>query len=102
MVYFIWKLLKEFLNIFINRYMFFFDNDFNFWIEKVFLDGWDRVVIIYKGFLRVFIFIVDFDNKKLYWVDYGRYILEGCDYDGVNRRVIRCMNLVFIIGLIYF
>lgn len=52
--------------------MFFFDNDFNFWIEKVFLDGWDRVVIVYKGFLRVFVFIVDFDNKKLYWVDYGR------------------------------
>lgn len=59
-------------------------------------------MIVYKGFLRVFVFIVDFDNNKLYWVDYGRYILEGCDYDGVNRRVIRWINYLLMINLVYY
>lgn len=52
--------------------MFFFDNEFNCWIEKVFLDGWNRVVIVYNGLLRVFFLIVDIIDNRLFWVDYVR------------------------------
>lgn len=82
--------------------MFFSDNDPNSRIEKASLDGRDRVVIIHKGLSRVLTLTVDLDNKKLYWADHGRHTLEGCDYDGANRRVIRRMNSVSITGLTYF
>lgn len=52
--------------------------------------------------LWVFFFVVDIVNDKLYWVDYGRYILEGSDYDGLNRRVIRYINYVLVIGIVYY
>lgn len=45
--------------------------------------------IVYKGLISVFFFIVDIVFKRLYWVDFGRNILEGSDFDGLNRRVIR-------------
>lgn len=82
--------------------MFFFDNNFNLWIEKVFLDGKNRVSIVYKGLISVVFFIVDIVFKRLYWVDFGRNILEGSDFDGLNRRVIRWLNGVLVLGLIYY
>lgn len=82
--------------------MFFSDNDPNSRIEKASLDGRDRVVIVHKGLSRVLALTVDLDNKKLYWADHGRHTLEGCDYDGANRTVIRRMNSVSITGLTYF
>lgn len=57
---------------------------------------------MYRGFLRVCFLIVDIDKNKLYWVDFDKYILEGCDYDGLNRRVIRCMDLILMIGIVYY
>lgn len=70
-------------------------------IEKASLDGQDRVVIVYKGLLRVISLTVDTDNNKLYWADLYRQTLEGCDYDGSNRRVIRRMNRVSMTGVAY-
>lgn len=69
--------------------MFFFDNELNVRIEKFLLDGKNRVIIVYKGLFRVFIFIVDIVGDKLYWLDYFRYILESSNYDGLERIVIR-------------
>lgn len=60
------------------------------------------MVIVYKDFLRVCFFIVDIDKKNLYWLDYEKYILERCDYDGFNRKVINCMNLILMIGIVYY
>lgn len=66
-------MIRYILNInILNRLMFFFDNEFNCWIEKVFLDGWNRVLIVYNGLLRVFFLIVDIINNRLFWVDYVR------------------------------
>lgn len=73
----------------INRLMFFSDNYPTSRIEKAFLDGQDRVVIVHKGLLRVLSLTVDVAKNKLYWVDYDRQTLEVCDYNGSNRRVIR-------------
>lgn len=82
--------------------MFFSDNDPNSRIEKASLDGQDRVVIVHKGLSRVLALTVDLDNNKLYWVDYGRHTLEGCDYDGANRRVIRRINHISMTSLAYY
>lgn len=84
-----------------NRLMFFSDNGQNPRIEKASLDGRDRMAILYKGILRVISLTVDTDNDKLYWADHDRHTLEGCDYDGSNRRVISRMNEVSMSGLIY-
>ncbi|XP_065930463.1 low-density lipoprotein receptor-related protein 4 isoform X3 [Magallana gigas] len=81
--------------------MFFSDNGPNPRIERASLDGQDRVVIVYRGILRVVSLTVDTDNDKLYWADHDRQTLEGCDYDGSNRRVIRRMNEVPLSSLIY-
>lgn len=81
--------------------MFFSDNDPNSRIEKATLDGRDRVVIVHRGLSRVLALTVDLDNKKLYWADYGRQTLEGCDYDGANRRVIRRTNQISMTSLAY-
>lgn len=86
---------------FTNRLMFFSDNGPNPRIERASLDGQDRVVIVYRGILRVVSLTVDTDNDKLYWADHDRQTLEGCDYDGSNRRVIRRMNEVPLSSLIY-
>lgn len=81
--------------------MFFSDNDPNSRIEKASLDGQNRAVIIHKGLSRVLALTVDLDNNKLYWADHGRQTLEGCDYDGANRRVIRRINRISITSLAY-
>lgn len=81
--------------------MFFSDNDPNSRIEKASLDGQDRVVIVHKGLSRVLTLTVDLDNNKLYWADHGRQTLEGCDYDGANRRVIRRTNQISMTSLAY-
>lgn len=81
--------------------MFFSDYGHNPRIERASLDGQDRVVIVYRGILRVVSLTVDTDNDKLYWADHDRHTLEGCDYDGSNRRVIRRMNEVSPSGLVY-
>lgn len=76
--------------------MFFSDNEPTSRIEKSYLDGRHRAVIVYKGLLRVLSLTVDTDNNKLYWADHDRQTLEVCDYNGSNRRVIRRMYDVSI------
>lgn len=90
-----------YINFLTNRLMFFSDNGPNPRIERASLDGQDRVVIVYRGILRVVSLTVDTDNDKLYWADHDRQTLEGCDYDGSNRRVIRRMNGESPSGLVY-
>lgn len=82
--------------------MFFFDNELNVRIEKFLLDGKNRVIIVYKGLFRVFIFIVDIVGDKLYWLDYFRYILESSNYDGLERIVIRWEYGVEVLGLVFY
>lgn len=101
MVLFIRKLKNVLPNIFINRFMFFSDNDPNSRIEKASLDGQERIVIVHKGLSRVLSLTVDLENTKLYWADYGRQTLEVCDYDGTNRRVIRRTNQISMTSLAY-
>lgn len=86
---------------FVLRLIFFSDNDHNARIEKAFLDGQNRVSIVYKGLSKVSSLTVDTANNKLYWADSSRLTLEGCNYDGSNRRVIRRLNDVLVSGLTY-
>ena len=72
--------------------MFFSDNGPNPRIEKAFLDGQDREVILSVGLLKVIALSVDVSNKKLYWPDHGKQTLECSNYDGSSRRVIRLEN----------
>ena len=72
--------------------MFFSDNGPNPRIEKAFLDGQDREVILSVGLLKVIALSVDVSNKKLYWTDTGKNTLECSNYDGSSRRVIRLEN----------
>lgn len=69
--------------------MFFTDNDPNSRIEKAFLDGQNRVIIVYKGLARVQSLTVDTANDRLYWADSIKHTLEGSDFDGSNRRIVR-------------
>lgn len=81
--------------------MFFSDNNPNPRIEKAFLDGKNRVSIVYNGLTSVFSLTVDTALKRLFWADFGRNTLEGSDFDGSNRRVIRRLNGVLVSGLTY-
>lgn len=81
--------------------MFFSDNNPNPRIEKAFLDGKNKVSIVYKGLTSVVSLTVDTALKRLYWADFGRNTLEGSDFDGSNRRVIRRLNGVLVSGLTY-
>ena len=72
--------------------MFFSDNGPNSRIEKAFLDGQNREVIVFVGLVRVISLSVDVLNKKLYWTDTGKHTLECSNYDGSSRRVIRLVN----------
>lgn len=72
--------------------MFFSDNGPNPRIEKAFLDGQDREVILSVGLLKVIALSVDVSNKKLYWADHGKSTLECSNYDGSSRRLIRLVN----------
>ena len=82
--------------------MFFSDNGPNPRIEKAYLDGQDREVIVYAGLLRVPSLSVDIEKNILYWVDNKRHTIEASNYDGSNRRVIRWINGIQFTGLIYF
>lgn len=89
------------VTFFITRLMFFSDNGPNPRIEKAFLDGEDRVTIVYRGLSRVLSLTLDTANKKLYWADVQRHTIEGSSYDGSNRRVIRRLNLWSVTGVAY-
>ena len=82
--------------------MFFSDNGPNPRIEKAFLDGQDREVIVFVGLVRVISLSVDVLNKKLYWIDNGKHTLEVSNYDGSSRRVIRLMNNNPWMDIIYY
>lgn len=86
---------------FLNRLMFFSDYGQSSRVEKASLDGQNSEVIIYRGLSRVVSLTVDTENNRLYWADYDRQTLEVCDYDGLNRRVIRRMNQVPMTGIAY-
>ncbi|XP_078326557.1 low-density lipoprotein receptor-related protein 2-like isoform X2 [Crassostrea virginica] len=86
----------------VNRLMFFSDNGPNPRIEKAFLDGQDREVILSVGLLKVIALSVDVSNKKLYWIDNGKQTLECSNYDGSSRRVIRLVNGSPYRDIIYF
>lgn len=83
--------------------MFFSDNEPNARIEKASLDGNERKVIAYKGLLLVIIsaLAVDTVNNKLYWADSNKLTIEGCDYDGSNRKVIRSFTADSVSSLSY-
>ena len=72
--------------------MFFSDNGPNPRIEKAYLDGQDREVILSVGLLKVVALSVDVSNKKLYWPDHGKETLECSNYDGSSRRKMRLEN----------
>nr|XP_022326452.1 low-density lipoprotein receptor-related protein 4-like isoform X2 [Crassostrea virginica] len=76
----------------VDRLMFFSDNGPNSRIEKAFLDGQNREVIVFVGLVRVISLSVDVLNKKLYWTDTGKHTLECSNYDGSSRRVISLVN----------
>nr|XP_022325441.1 low-density lipoprotein receptor-related protein 6-like isoform X3 [Crassostrea virginica] len=84
------------------RLMFFSDNGPTPRIEKAYLDGQDREVIVYAGLSRVLSLSVDVQNNILYWVDNMRHTIEASNYDGSNRRVIRRINGIQFTGLFYF
>lgn len=81
--------------------MFFSEINWNSRIEKASLDGLNRVVIVYRGLIKVFSLTVDTVNNKLYWADHDRQTLESCDYDGSNRRVIKRTNSMPMRSLTY-
>ena len=72
--------------------MFFSDNGPNPRIEKAYLDGQNREVIVFAGLSRVLSLSVDILNNRLFWVDETRHTVEVSNYDGSNRRVIKRMN----------
>ena len=80
--------------------MFFSDNGPTPRIEKAYLDGQDREVIVSTELSRVLSLSVDVENNTLYWVDNRRHIIEASNYDGSKRRVIRWIN--GITGLFYY
>ena len=75
--------------------MFFSDNGPNPRIERAFLDGQDREVIVFVGLVRVTSLSVDVSNEKLYWTDTGKNTLECSNYDGSSRRVILFVHDTF-------
>ena len=40
---------------------------------------------------------LDTDNKKIYWADIGREMIEYCNYDGSSRKILRhILGAVFL------
>lgn len=72
--------------------MFFSNNGPSTRIEKASLDGDARVIIVYKGLIRVISLTVDTDNDKLYWTDYERKAVESSNYDGSDRRFMHSVS----------
>ena len=82
--------------------MFYSDNGPTPRIEKAYLDGQDREVIVYAGLSRVLSLSVDVQNNILYWVDNMKHTIEASNYDASNRRVIRRIYGIQFRRLFYF
>ena len=82
--------------------MFFSDNGPTPKIEKAYLDGQDREVIVSTELSRVLSLSVDVENNILYWVDNRRHTIEASNYDGSKRRVIKRINGIQFTGLFYY
>ena len=82
--------------------MFYSDNGPTPRIEKAYLDGQDREVIVYAGLSRVLSLSVDVQNNILYWVDNMKHTIEASNYDASNGRVIRRIYGIQFRRLFYF
>ena len=82
--------------------MFFSDNGPNPRIEKAFLDGQDREVILSVGLLKVIALSVDVSNMKLYWTDNGKHTLECSNYDGSSWKLIKHIRFGSKVDLVYY
>lgn len=57
-------------------------------IERAFMDGTGRVVIVSEKLLEPVAITIDLIKKRIYWVDKKYDHIETCDYYGLKRHVI--------------
>ena len=74
--------------ILINRYMFWSDLGEIAQIERAFLDGGDRRVILNTDLSQPVGITVDYSEQRIYWSDVDLNRLEFCNFDGNGRAVV--------------
>ena len=54
-------------------------------IERAFMDGLDRRVIVNTEIVRPVGITIDYSEQRIYWSDADLHRIEYCDYNGFNR-----------------
>ena len=57
-------------------------------IERAFMDGSDRRVIIGSGISSPVSITIDYSEQRIYWADVDLNRLEYCDYNGLNCFIV--------------
>ncbi|KAJ8299885.1 hypothetical protein KUTeg_021404 [Tegillarca granosa] len=86
----------------INSYMFWSDTMPSRRIERSSLLGENRTVLLSQAMEFVISICTDHVTKRIYWVDYLRETLETATYDGLDRKVIRRENNVYLTSVALF
>lgn len=90
------------------RYLYWIDKGQFSKLERAFLNGSNRTVIVRNDLVSPTDLFVDVKTGDLYWSDNSRDRIEKCDWDGRNRVVIKSSGLpnpksvFFIDNLLYF
>lgn len=70
-------------------------------IEKAGMDGSNRKVLIGKDLKWPNGLAIDFQRKKLYWVDGGTHKIEYCDFNGKGRTTLKIEREFIAVARIY-
>ena len=75
------------------RYLYWIDEGQFSKLERAFLDGSNRVVLIKTEIVSPTDLFIDVKSGYVYWSDNTKDRIERCDWDGKNRMVIKSNNI---------
>lgn len=58
-------------------------------IERSFMDGSGRTVVVKDGVFWPNGLAIDYPSNRIYWADAKHHVIESCSYDGSDRKKVR-------------
>ena len=75
------------------RFLYWIDDSQYSKLERAYLDGSNRTILIRNGIISPTDFSIDINNGDLYWSDNTKDTIEKCDWNGKNRKILKSSNI---------
>jgi low density lipoprotein-related protein 2 len=75
------------------RYLYWIDDSQYSKLERSYLNGAGRTVLIKNDMISPTDLVIDINNGDLYWSDNTKDTIEKCDWNGKNRKILKSSNI---------